>query len=290
MENKPAKASFFKLSSSKESNLKLFIEKMEEMFDNFRKKQYSNIPTLEINDLMYYINAMQKVTSEEELNGTNLFYWLVTISRVDTESPIILANLEKNIDVRKREIEHGDNEGLVVDTRLLFDPFRQILVVYNQRGTINNYDLRRFFCQIIGVRGLKFDIILNSDAFKRVGKLDVVNSISYTVASPTNFKEFRDDTQSENADLKFANSMLGESMQVVIKSNHLSKKNIFDKFSDMLVNDSVNVKNAKVEGLTDGHPELIDLIKNKLEYKGTIFYENTLDDEAVYAFLNTAYS
>ncbi|HEP2887621.1 TPA: hypothetical protein VCI88_001561, partial [Streptococcus pyogenes] len=128
MENKPAKASFFKLSSSKESNLKLFIEKMEEMFDNFRKKQYSNIPTLEINDLMYYINAMQKVTSEEELNGTNLFYWLVTISRVDTESPIILANLEKNIDVRKREIEHGDNEGLVVDTRLLFDPFRQILV------------------------------------------------------------------------------------------------------------------------------------------------------------------
>lgn len=38
MENKPAKASFFKLSSSKESNLKLFIEKMEEMFDNFRKK------------------------------------------------------------------------------------------------------------------------------------------------------------------------------------------------------------------------------------------------------------
>ncbi|HHJ9685556.1 TPA: hypothetical protein ACQN3N_001791, partial [Streptococcus pyogenes] len=74
---------------------------------------------------------------------------------------------------------------------------------------------------------MKFDIILNSDAFKRVGKLDVVNSISYTVASPTNFKEFRDDTQSENADLKFANSMLGESMQVVIKSNHLSKKNIF---------------------------------------------------------------
>lgn len=29
----------------------------------------------------------------------------------------------------------------------------------------------------------------------------------------------------------------------------------------MLVNDSVNVKNAKVEGFTDGHPELIDLIK-----------------------------
>lgn len=190
----------------------------------------------------------------------------------------------------EREIDHGENEGLVVDTRLLFDPFRQIIVAYNQRGTINNYDLKRFFCKIINVRGLRFDIILNKNAFNRVGKLDVVKSICYTVASPTNFKEFRDDTQSENADLKFANSISGESMKVVVKSGHLSKKTIFEKFSDMLVSDSLDVKNAKVEGISNGSLEVIDLIKNKLEYKSSISYKDTLDDKAIYGFLNEAYS
>lgn len=103
MESKQAKANFFKLNSSKEANLKLFIEKMKEMYENFTTKQTANIPTLEINGLKYYVSAMQEVISDEELNGKNLFYWLITIARVDTHSPIVLADLAKNIDVRKRD-------------------------------------------------------------------------------------------------------------------------------------------------------------------------------------------
>lgn len=289
MESKQAKAYFFKLNSSKESNLALFNAKIRELYANFQDRNYDAIPTLEIDGLQYYVAAMSKVNSEEIINGEQLYHLLLTISRVDTKSQIVLANIEQNIDTRKREIEHGENEGLVVDTRLIFDPFRQIIVVYNQRGTINNNDLKRFFCKVINVRGLKFEIILNSEAFNRLANLDVAQSITYTIASPDNFRSFRDDSRSENGDLKFANALSGESMKITISSSSLTKRKLREKISEIFSNENLNVKTAKVEGLKDGVYEPIDLVKNKLQYSGYIQYEDILDDHAIYAFLNTAY-
>ena len=290
MESKQAKANFFKLNSSKKSNLGLFNKKIKEMYSNFQDKNYQSIPTLDIDGLQYYVSAMQKVNSDEELGGERLYFILMTISRVDTESQILLANLENTIDSRKREVEHGENEGLVVDTRLLFDPFRQIIVVYNQRGTINNRDLQRFFSKIIEVRGLKFEIILNQKAMKRLDHLDVVKSVSYTVASPDNFKAYRDDNRTESGDFKFANSISGESIKITIKSESLAKEGIKDKIQKLLSDGSLKVTTATVDGWSNGVEEPIDLIKNKLKYKGVISYEKVMDDKAVYGFLNTAYN
>ncbi|HEL2203249.1 TPA: hypothetical protein TZE22_000549 [Streptococcus suis] len=289
MKSKQAKANFFKLSSSKESNLELFNNKIKAMYSNFQNKIYDNIPTLDINDLQYYISAMQKIDSDEVVNGERLYCVLMTISRVDTKSQILLANLENSIDSRKREVEHGENEGLVVDTRVLFDPFRQIIVVYNQRGTINNYDLQRFFCKIIEVRGLKFDIILNKEAMRRLDNLDVIKSISYTVASPDNFKTYRDDDRSESGDFKFANSISGESMKVTIASSSLTKVGIKDKIKELFSDGNLKVTSATVDGWNDGIQEPIDLIRNKLKYNGLINYEEVMDDKAVYGFLTAAY-
>ncbi|KKF56973.1 hypothetical protein [Streptococcus uberis] len=289
MENKPAVAKFFKLNSSKESNLALFNTKIKELYANFQEHNYAAIPTLEIDELQYYVSAMEKVNSEESINGERLYHLLLTISRVDTKSQVVLANIEQSIDIRKREIEHGENEGLVVDTRLIFDPFRQIIVVYNQRGTINNHDLARFFCKVIDVRGLRFEIILNAEAFNRLDNLDVAQSVTYTIASPDNFKSFRDDSRSENGDLKFASALSGESMKITISSASLTKRKLWEKISGILSNENLKVTTAKVAGLKDGIFEPIDLIKNKLLYSGNIQYENTLDDRAIYAFLNTAY-
>ncbi|MGQ7688142.1 hypothetical protein ACTGUM_01410 [Streptococcus suis] len=289
MISKQAKANFFKLSSSKESNLELFNNKIKEMYSNFQNKIYDNVPTLDINDLQYYISAMRKIDSDEVVNGERLYCVGMTISRVDTKSQILLANLENSIDSRKREVEHGENEGLVVDTRVLFDPFRQIIIVYNQRGTINNYDLQRFFCKIIEVRGLKFDIILNKEAMRRLDNLDVIKSISYTVASPDNFKTYRDDDRSESGDFKFANSISGESMKVTIASSSLTKVGIKDKIKELFSDGNLEVRSATVDGWNDGIQEPIDLIRNKLKYIGWINYEQVMDDEAVYGFLTTAY-
>ena len=70
----------------------------------------------------------------------------------------------------------------------------------------------------------------------------------------------------------------------------MAKEGIKDKIQKLLSDGSLKVTTATVDGWSNGVEEPIDLIKNKLKYKGVISYEKVMDDKAVYGFLNTAYN
>ncbi|MEI4387385.1 hypothetical protein V9Z06_07390 [Streptococcus suis] len=284
---KEATAKFFKLNSSNKSNLKKLIIKIEEIFSLFEKKEYRKIPTLEIDNQQLYIEAMRKVEVVDE--DLNLFYWLLTISKIDPDSNITIADTMKQVNQRKRTVEHSDTEGLVVDTRILFDLFRQIIVVYNQRGTVNNTELKKFFCKLIDVRGLIFEIIMNQEAYDRIDKLDQINQLTYRVASVNNFKNYRDENRGEYGDLKLMEKFHGRELLLTMKLNDTSKTSIIEKFRNLFSDDSLEVKSAKVDGINDGIEDNIDLIRNKLKYSGLITYNSELDDESIYKFLEQAF-
>lgn len=289
MKQKGARVNFFKLTPGKKGGVDEFREVLQESFDNIQNKRWSKIPTLRINDDDYYIQAMQKRIVDEKISGSNAYYWLLTISRVNFDQEIVLANTTKTIDERRREIDHDENEGIVVDTQILFDPFRNILGVYARRGTINTYDLRRFICKLVNVKGVQFEIILNRNGYLRLDKLDIIDSISYKVASPDNFKSYKDDSRAEFGDFKFAKEAKGNELYVVLKSNQLSKPSVIKKAKDILSGTDVEVKALTVDGIADGVPDSIDLIKNKLFYSGNIEFEKEIDDKAAYGLLNKAF-
>lgn len=293
VQTKQGKVSFYKINSSKIDKVEKFISKLDKVYNSFKNKKYNEIPTLEINDDKYYIQSMQKRVLEEKFNNEYLYYWLITISRVDLESNIIVADLSKNINERRRELEHDSNEGLVVDTRILVEPYGKILAVHNKRGTIGLTDLRRFICKLIDTNGIRLDIILNEEGYEGVKNLDVASKIEYTIASPNNFKAFKDDTRSELYDLNVANSLGGDDMKVSISSKHLKKEKLFDKIRAIFFagENEVEVKNFKIEGYVDGDFQVIDMIKNKLIYRGDIEYDEKIgiDDRAVFGLLNKAY-
>lgn len=289
MKQKGARVNFFKLTPGKKGGVDEFREVLQESFDNIQNKRWSKIPTLRINDDDYYIQAMQKRILDEKISGSNAYYWLLTISRVNFDQEIVLANVTKTIDERRREIDHDENEGIVVDTQILFDPFRNILGVYARRGTINTYDLRRFICKLVNVKGVQFEIILNKNGYLRLDKLDIIDSISYKVASPDNFKSYKDDSRAEFGDFKFAKEAKGNELYVVLKSNQLSKPSVIKKAKDILSGTDVEVKALTVDGIADGVADSIDLIKNKLFYSGDIEFEKEIDDKAAYGLLNKAF-
>ncbi|MGX7133073.1 hypothetical protein [Enterococcus songbeiensis] len=289
MESRAARVNFFRLTPGKKGGINEFREVLKYNFTNFETGKWSKIPTLRINSDVYYIQAMQKRQLEEKFNGESIYYWLITISRVDFDQEIVLADITKTIDERRREIEHEENEGVVVDTQLIFDPFRNILAVYARRGTINTYDLRRFICELVDVRGIQFEIILNKNGYDRIDKLDIVDQISYKVASPDNFKSYKDDTRDEFGDFKFAKKAKGEELYVVLKSSQLSKDSISKKVKDLMTVDNIEIKALKVDGIADGVTDSIDLIKNKLYYSGKIQFEKEINDQAAYGLLNKAF-
>lgn len=289
MHKKAATVNFFRINSKQVDKVKSLIIKMEHIYDLFIKRKYSEIPTLKINDEMYYIQAMSKRTQEQRYNQNYLYYWLITISRVNMNEQLAVADISKHIDERRRNIEHSDSEGPVVDTRIIFDPFRSVIAIYSQRGTINTADLKRFMCKLVNKRGIMFEIILNKSGYERLDRLDLIDEVTYKVSSPEKFKSFVNENRSELADLQFAKKMSTDEMYITLKSSGLSKTAIKNKIKSLLSNDKIKVESMKIDGLNDGVRDPIDLIKNKLIYKGYLEFEDYVDDEAVYALLNKAY-
>lgn len=291
MKRRPGKVSFFRLNEGRQGGIQELKDLFLNSYEHLQNREFEEMPdAIKIDDDSYYIQAMQRVVNENErVNGEYIYYWLITISRVDMSSEVVVADLLRELDERRRPIEHTETEGLVLDARLIFDPFREIIGIYSQRGTISTNNIRRFLCELVNVIGLRFEIILNENGYNRLNRLDIVKEISYKIASPNNFENYADTDRSELQDMKYANEVSAEEIYVVLKSDQLQKESIIRKVRSITENAERNIKALKVDGIVDGIEDTIDLIRNKLVYDGDIEYEDEIDDRAAYGFLNQAY-
>lgn len=288
---------FFKINSRQEEKITKLIDKYREIYELFENRRFSEIPNVIFDDSndsdeevqeVYYIQAMQKRTIEF-MDHSNYYYWLMTISKVTIGEEIDIANVEREINDRRRSVDHGDSEGIVKDAWVIYDPFRSIMLTYSPRGTINTAELKKFNNKIIDTRGVMFEVILNEDGYRRIEALDSVKQLTYKIASPEQFTNFADENRTEKADLKFAEKMRSDELEIVLKADNLSKHDIIGKLRSLFEEDEVEVKKARVDGINDGFFEPIDLVRNKLAFKDEIEYEEEFDDAAAYGFLNKAY-
>lgn len=172
----PGKVEFFRVTPGRSGGVNEFREALSEIHTAFEQKEWDKIPNLPINNETFYIDAMQKRIIDDKYLGENMYYWLVTLSKVNFDQEVVLSDVKKKINERRRKIDHGDSEGIVVDSRFIFDPFRNILAVYSKRGTVNRYELRKFICELVNIKGIQFEIILDENGYDRIDKLNLNNS------------------------------------------------------------------------------------------------------------------
>lgn len=285
----PGKVEFFRVTPGRSGGVNEFREALSEIHTAFEQKEWDKIPNLPINNETFYIDAMQKRIIDDKYLGENMYYWLVTLSKVNFDQEVVLSDVKKKINERRRKIDHGDSEGIVVDSRFIFDPFRNILAVYSKRGTVNRYELRKFICELVNIKGIQFEIILDENGYDRIDKLNIVDRVVYKVASQDNFKGYKDESRSEFGDLKFAKDADGNELKVEIRSGQLKKKKLVEKAREIFASDDIEVKSFNFEGFSDGKHETIDLVKNKLHYWGKMVVEENVDDKAAYGLLNESY-
>ena len=282
------RVNFFKLIAGRQGGIDEFRQNMEETYNNLKNKKYSSIPTLEINDDKYYIEAMDRLDLPDE-DDMDVYCWLIDISRVDVNQEIAIGDLTKEIDERRTVIEGNEDTGPIVDSQIIFDPFRNIIGVLSTRGGVTLVNLKRFISKLIDKKGIKLEIILDENGIKKIGKLDIVHSISYVVATPDNFKTFKDNSRGEMGDMAVANYLSGEKMQVKIESSALSKSHLVNKIASLRSSTEITIDALSVEGLENGKEETINLIKNKLIYFGNMQFEEKITIKDAFEFLKIAY-
>lgn len=282
------KVNFFRLVGGRQGGTEDFRQKIEETYEYLKTKKFSLIKTLTINDDKYYIEAMNKLALPKE-NDVELYCWLIDISRVDVNQEIAIADITKEIDKRRTTIEADEFTGPIVDSQIIFDPFRNVIGVLNNRGGVSLSTLKRFISMLIEKKGIKLEIILDEEGIKKIGKLDIATSVSYTVAAPDKFTSFRDDSRSEFGDMAYANFLSGNELKIEVRSEGLKKDNLANKVRALFSSEDVSIKTMKVDGMMDGREETIDLIKNKLVYTGWLTFEEKIKIKDAFDFLTVAY-
>lgn len=292
LKKREASVSFFKLTPGDNGGVDEFKGYVRDVYSKLEAKNYDDIEDVKIGEDVYYIESIQKRSLDEKINGSNTFYYLICLSRIELNNDVEIGDASIKIrERRRRKAETKDTEGLIVERRIVFDPYREIITTYNQRGSINNQDLRRFISKSVDIRGISLEIILNKEGYDRLVNLDETTVIKYTVASPNKFQAFKDDNRSEHKDLEYAQYFSAEKVKVELEAAQLNNRSVLSKVKSLMKpkNKDENVSTLIVEGYKDGEFDKIDLIKNKLIYKGNIYYDEQLDDHAIFGFLNEAY-
>ncbi|WGI19901.1 hypothetical protein [Latilactobacillus sakei] len=293
---------FYRVNLGKRTNGDSFQTNVISAYDKFYRRDYSDAPEATINGERIYISAMSKVVDfdDEKLENEDFYFSpyaiLINIARVDPSKEVEYGVLTNQVDERRKTLgevadidDSGDNIGPLVNTQIIYDPFRRVLARKRSTGDLSNYLLCKFIKAAFDVKGISFEIMLNKKGMTDIDKFTSVYEAEYKIAAPDNFKSYANDDRSEFGDIKFASDVNSEAYKIVLTGANLTKKNLKTKLKNILTEDSFEVKMAQITGLTDGQESTVDLIKNKLVYDGRVEFENKVTIKDFFNLLEFAY-
>ncbi|KRM54588.1 hypothetical protein [Lacticaseibacillus sharpeae] len=284
VEYKKKKVYFFHLSGGKQTHLESLKPKIIELYDDFYNRRYDNVPDLTINGERIFVSAMTRfeTAAVQTENGPVMeFVYQLNIQRVDPSRDVEYGVLTQEVDERRHKLELADNEasegnyGPLVNTEVLYDPYRKVLCRTRCTGDLSNALLLRFIKLAFNLRGAKMEVILNQRGVDAIDDFSALKTLRIAVASPNNFLDFADDGRSEYADMRFASSMRGNKYAYVLSGTNLEKHTLKRKLNSLMSEgENFSLETAVIEGENDGIFEPIDLLKNKLTYSGQIIIKN----------------
>ncbi|TPR39979.1 hypothetical protein [Apilactobacillus micheneri] len=99
-------------------------EKFNEIFENFKNKNFQNIEELNINGERIFINLIRKDMS---LENSDYPVFVINTATVNKNTEIELGDLNKEVDERKEILQRNDNTGILNNTQYVIDPQRKII-------------------------------------------------------------------------------------------------------------------------------------------------------------------
>lgn len=290
-QKKDKRVNFYHIEG-KEATIQKIDDKLEETFLYLQKNQSKNIDTVELDDNSYYICAMDKAYVDE--NDSQKFAWLISISRLDTTSPIEIGDLEKEIEKRNSQLPVKVSQGRVIDTQFLYDPNTHVCAFARTSGGLNRALFKSFLISFCSVPDITFAVILKRDALKKLDELHSWKSFEYKIAEVDNFSGNKDINRDELKDIEYASDIGAKVMTMRIvaeKKSSGSVKKLIEKAKILFSNsESLGIEKLNIDGTNnDGVSEPIDLIQHKLVYKGKIEYDNLITEKNMFDYLQLAY-
>lgn len=282
IEQKSKQIAFYELIEGKHKfDLKVALDRV---YQSFTRKNYDKINELTIDDVSYYISAVQRVALDEVINygedTTDYYGYAINIAKVDSNQQVKYGDLTKVVDERAEVIDLSDDDvdmskvGPLFDTQFFIDPFYAVVAMGRTIGGTNMWALKKFLQQLFDTKGLRLAFIPDEKTISDIDDMTLLTAINYKVVKTGNVEDQKDDSRSEMGDVKLANYLAADEYEVKLKSISLDKKKAKGKIKQLFSKGEFDdVKSIKLEGIRDGQEVFFSLMKNKLSYHGTIQFD-----------------
>ncbi|MBJ7695315.1 hypothetical protein C6P08_09160 [Weissella confusa] len=286
IKTKQKNINFYHVQKGKKDDFS-FKEELDDIYNKFRSKRYTEIEELELDSVHFYISAIQKIEQDTYLDweddSIKHYYYLINIARVDADQEVKYGDLSKLVNEREEVVDLSDEDvdmskiGPLVDTQFVIDPFFAVVGMGRTVGGANAWALKQFLQTLFDVRGLKFEIILDEKSQNEINKMSLVQAISFNVASTTDPADFHDSSRDEMGDVKLAKQLKATEYEIKLSATNLDKDGVIEKVKNLFINkDYDHIKSIRVEGLEDGVEVFFDLIRNKLQYRGNMKFDDAV--------------
>lgn len=281
---KRKKVSFYHLATGPRGNIEKLIDKFQTVFDLFENGKSSEVETVGLSGEQYYINAIERIHPDESIN---YYVWAFDVCRLNPSQEVIIGDLSVDVENRNRLLNTKANEGLVVESQYIYDPFRSIIACTRTNGGVSTYFLRRFLNNFADVKGLMFELIPDEKVLADIDRISEMSHITYKVAAPNNFTELTDDNRDEMADIEYAKYMGGDTLTLTLTATSLNLKRAKDKVKFLFQeSDELDVKKLEIQ--EEGF-EPVDLIEHKMTYVGYVEYDHIITKRNMFDFLGQSY-
>lgn len=199
IEQRQKQIAFYELMQGRNKfDLKDYIDSV---YQSFVKKEYSKIAELSIDNVWYYISAIQRVPLEGIINygedSIDYYGYTLNIAKVDSSQQIKYGDLSKVVDKRAEVIDLTDENidmskvGPLFDTQFFIDPFYSVIAIGRTIGGTNIWALKKFMQQLFQTKGLRLAFIPDEKTINDVDSMTLLTAISYKVAKTGNIEEKR---------------------------------------------------------------------------------------------------
>ncbi|RAS75723.1 DUF6731 family protein [Priestia endophytica] len=262
--------------ATKEVKFDFFLVKIpgqtHDVFDKFLDKEHSLSNKTEIDMFGYTlrIGTMEKCRRNLSIPDIEDNYlWKVSVERINVSDEAYIGKKGK---AGRETYASNPDEGPLSDTVFLYDPKTAVIIVQRARGGVNQSGMISYISKLCNIDEVELEVMIDPKVLDKLDKLPMVKSIEYSIATPTQLSEYKDDRRGIFGDIKLARLLGGSNLKIVIgadKNEYLEKVKAVEKVK-MILKTSQKVSVMKVNGLKDGEEEILDLINKRIQYKEKI--------------------
>lgn len=280
MKFKTTNYDFFQLnyvSDEEDKNIKKNVKLNESLANSL--KSYEENKVTEVNfvkcfdDTYVGINYIEKVTLEEDT-----YYWSLCLSRVDTSKEAVINDVNMAVNEGRKVYAESRDEGLTIDTAIVFNPFNGVVIIPRNRGGVNPNLLLKFFELISRKSGGFLSIIINNTSINNLKNIDSLQSVEFSIKRLIDASKLRNKNRSKRGDRKIIDKLKAKTMKVSFFSDYLSVKDTVNYLKEVIsMNNDGNKEVTKmvVNGKNGEDFQVIDLVNDKLIFKDTKVERNT---------------